>query len=333
MILKQPRHILLAISCFFLFFLLLLNPAEGVQLSFHGLQLWFQHMIPSLLPFMILSSMMIRLDLTGCLTTLAAPWIRPLMKINPPGIYVILMGFLCGFPMGAKLTAELYGRQKLSRQEASFLLAFCNNIGPAYVTGFVLPTLGLKHTLPYLFAMYGIPFCYGILLRHTLYRNAFSYELPTHTLSLPHKKKKNSFLRAAESSGFYPILDAIDDAILSSLFHIARLGGYMIFFDILNLIPQTLLSHIQIHGIGLPVFTSGLLEINSGISSLGSRLPLAILLLLPFGGFSCLSQTYCMIRDTDLSLCHYLLHKILLTILTLLYYTLWYLFFPASFLQ
>ena len=36
--------------------------------------------------------------------------------------------------------------------------------------------------------------------------------------------------------------------------------------------------------------------------------------LLPFGGLSCIAQTYSMIRETDLSLGNYVAHKVVQTV-------------------
>ena len=44
------------------------------------------------------------------------------------------------------------------------------------------------------------------------------------------------------------------------------------------------------------------------------------LILLPFGGLSCIAQTYTCIRDTGLSLWDYIQHKLYLTAITACYY-------------
>lgn len=308
--------------------LLLTHPQDSLTLSLSGLQLWLNKMIPALLPFMILSGIMVRLNLTEHFVKLLSPILTPLLQINLNGIYVMVMGFLCGFPMGAKVIADLYSAGRLSKKEASFLLSFCNSIGPVYFVSFVLPTLGLSRKLPYILGMYALPFCYGIFLRYTLYRSAFSYSI--HPRLPDHRLKK--ILSAAEASSRISLLDALDDSILSGLYSIAKLGGYMILFNILNLLPQAFLPGHHRAGPDPGAAVGCFLEITGGISRMGDSSPLTVLLLLPFGGLSCIAQTYSMIKNTDLSLQHYILHKIVLTGLTGLYYFLWYLLFPSTFL-
>ena len=143
-----------------------------------GLNLWFQKMIPSLLPFMILSGIMIQMALTEKFIFFLYPIIKPVFRISKNVCYVMFMGFLCGFPMGAKTIAQMLAHEKITRREGAFLLAFCNNIGPVYFCSFVLPLLNipLRESGPYLFGMYGLPFLYGLLLRYTLFRDLSSAE-------------------------------------------------------------------------------------------------------------------------------------------------------------
>lgn len=309
--------------------LLLTYPMESLAFSLTGLQLWFNKMIPALLPFMILSGMMVRLNLTEYFARIVSPVFTPLLHIRLNGIYALVIGFLCGFPMGAKTIAELYACRKLTKQEASFLFAFCNNIGPVYFVSFVLPTLGLTHKAPYLFGMYGLPLLYGIFLRYTVYRGIASP-------ALREKTKKGNLLSAAEQLSAKrkqeTLLDTLDDAILSGLYSISKLGGYMVLFNLLNLVPQILLRTVPVAGTDSGSLLNCLFEITSGISRVGNAAPLPILLLLPFGGFSCIAQTYSMIKETDLALKGYVLHKLALSALTAVYYGLFALLFPSAFL-
>lgn len=93
----------------------------------------------------------------------------------------------------------------------------------------------------------------------------------------------------------------------------------MILFNLMNLIPHILLGH------PLP-FLSPLLEITGGLKLLGTSAPLYSLLALIFGGFSCIAQTYSMIRQTDLSLRPYVYHKTVQTAVTAACYLLLYLY-------
>lgn len=60
-----------------------------------------------------------------------------LTGLSGEGAYAFVLGLLCGYPMGAKLTADLYHAGKISRQESEYLLTFCNNPSPAFLVTYV----------------------------------------------------------------------------------------------------------------------------------------------------------------------------------------------------
>lgn len=293
---------------FLLTFIILSFPAACLSFSLNGLNLWFERMIPTLFPFMVLSGIIIRMNLTSSFVKVLKPLIGRLFRLNDSCIYGIVIGFLCGFPMGAHVTAQLYTQKQINKKEASLLLAFCNNIGPVYFLSFVIPTLKLTGTVPYLFAMYGLPFFYGIFLRYTIYRKCITVQNHTTLSSSP-----------------ISLLSALDESIFNSLFSIAKLGGYMIFFNLLFIFPVLVLDLLPLSAHLSATLTGSigcLLEITGGIGMLKNKAPLWVLCILPFGGLSCIVQTYSMIKDTDLSITEYVMHKMILTSITVFYYLL-----------
>lgn len=308
---KQKFYTLMAVG---LTAVILLFPADCLSLALNGLNLWFGKMIPTLFPFMVLSGIMIRMNLTGAFVRMLNPVLGRIFKVNPSCIYGIVIGFLCGFPMGAHVAAQLCEQKQISAGEASFLLAFCNNIGPVYFLSFVLPTLfsgnispGIKLCL--LMGMYGLPLLYGLFLRYTMYRNIID----------PDGHKYYSGQRTIS------LAKALDESVFNSLTSIARLGGYMIFFNLLFILPDltSRILHLGSQASRTFVGSAGcLLEITGGIGLLGNQAPAFVLCVLPFGGLSCIAQTYSMIKNTSLSVTEYVMHKMILTALTVFYYLL-----------
>ncbi len=298
----------------YLIFLMLRYPALSLEYASTGLTLWFTKMVPTLLPFMILSGIMIRMNLTERFVGLLHPLLHRIYGTSRNGSYTIIMGFLCGFPMGARIVGELYEQHKLSREESALLLSFCNNIGPIYFLSYVIPTLGIDRPGRPFLLMYGIPLLYGFLLmriRPWMTRKVSSCENHPEARSLQ-----------ARQPGSCSLLAAIDASVLSGLIGIARLGGYMVFFNLLNIVFQPF-QHVNTNILNI---YRCLLEITSGIDYSGQSINFAILILLPFGGFSCIAQTYSMIRQTDLSLRPYVYHKTVQTAVTAACYLLLYLY-------
>lgn len=330
---KRLSHLLYTLLAFFLTALILLYPSRSLTYALNGLTLWFDKMIPVLFPFMVLSGIMIRMDLTDAFVRLLRPILAPVFRLSSTCLYVIAIGFLCGFPMGAHVTAQLYERKQLSRAEASLLLAFCNNIGPVYFLSFALPASGLSaaeipvfwmRTYPavFLMGMYGLPLLYGLFLRYTIYRRSISCCDKAKRFGWRIGQRGAAFCReGASSHTAISLPQALDEAVFSGLNGIARLGGYMIFFNLLFLLPSLLTQYLPSDLTGLIQGAMGcVLEITGGIGLMGGAAPLFVLCILPFGGLSCIAQTYSMIKNTDLSLSEYVMHKAILTAVTVFYY-------------
>lgn len=327
-------QLLFTLLALYLTYLLLRYPGQSLEYAYTGLILWFKKMIPTLLPFMILSGIMVRMNLTERFARFFHPLFHMLWGTSLNGSYVILMGMLCGFPMGARVIGELCSAGKLSEEEGAFLLAFCNNIGPIYFISFVMSTLSLSGNYTPFIIMYGVPLFYGFVLRCLVYITRHLHNLfgsKTRHFPSSHCFSSNYFssdyykslpIHAAssivntETAKTPSLLLAIDASVVSGLIGIGKLGGYMVFFNLLNImfipflaLPEKLLT-----------LCSCILEITSGISRCGSSGFYMILILLPFGGLSCMAQTYSMIKDTGLSISNYFFHKCIQTAITAIIY-------------
>ncbi len=299
--------ILPLITALLFVFLLLTNPVNSKILVNAGLSTWYKHMIPALFPFMVLSGFLLRSGLSMRLSAILSPILGRLFCLSPNCIYVIIMGFLCGFPMGANVVAESLSLNRINRREAELLLAFCNNIGPVYFISFAYaacPFLSLGTTIS---VMYGVPLLYGLILRHTRYR-----DIPyTKALISYNLRQDNNNIQQLKTNNY---LNAFQESLQKAITSILTLGAYMVIFNVLQLplynsfykVPENVLCILK-----------GLIEINSGISAITLHSELYIVvytLFLPFCGLCCFFQTYAMIKDTPLSLKKYFLHKIIQTI-------------------
>lgn len=310
---------------FIMTYCILTHSELSLHYAFMGLELWFNKMIPTLVPFMILSGIMVRMQLTEGFTTFVYPVIKPVFRVSRNVCYAMIMGFLCGFPMGAKTIQDLYCHNLITRREAEFLLAFCNNIGPVYFVGFVLPLLQRQLLFPYLIGMYGLPLLYGLVLRYTKFRDLSAIKIfdKKTEIYVSHISTKSVNV---DINPKYNLLTATDEAISSAIQSILSLGGYMILFNVLNLFPHILLNKA-------PIFMAPLFEISGGLRLLQDNFPLYVLLLVPFGGLSCIAQTYSCIKNTPLSIADYTFHKIMLVLMTTIYYIGWFLLSPSSFIR
>ncbi len=290
---------------------LLAFPGEALELSKAGLMLWFYTLLPSLLPFLILSGFLIHTGFLPPLLVKAKKFWKTCFGLSPMGGYALLMGILCGYPMGAKTTGDLYRNGQISKAEASYLLSFSNYPGPSFVAayictellgnpGLVLPTFGLLYVSGFL--------------------SSLPFRLAYKKNSRQNRNKQEFSLYAAEKApGALPLGEALDASIMNSFTSITKLGGYIILFSVLQGILRRLLAAFP----RLCCLVLGFTELSTGISALAqtglgfSGIYPLILAFTSFGGLCIAFQTKSMLSGTDLSLVPYLKGKALSFFLTL----------------
>ena len=112
-------------------------PQECLAAAKTGLALCGNVIVPSLFPFFVLSSLVVDLGLAGYLGRALEPVMRPLFRVNGSCATALALGFIGGYPVGARTAITLYRQGQCTKMEAQRLLAFCNNSGPAFILGVV----------------------------------------------------------------------------------------------------------------------------------------------------------------------------------------------------
>lgn len=262
-----------------------------------ALKQWYESMIPSLLPMMFLSNIVVDTQTAQAIGRFCNRTIFRFLRLSDSGCYCMLAGFLFGFPMGAKTTADMLQKQAISQKEAQYLISFVNCIGPMYMIHFVYARFSQYALWKFLFCIYGVSFLYGIFLRYICYR-------------------KETFVMTASSCDTkLSLLDAMYCSIPKCCRSILLLGGYMVFFQLSFLTVAHLLQSINIH----TLLCYPLLELTGGLCLLPTSAPLSMLCAyVTFGGSCCFLQTYSFLKPVNLSWRIYLMHKLLLSLLAYL---------------
>lgn len=288
---------------------LLFFSKESVELASKGLLIWYKNMIPTLFPFMVLSGFLVRTGMAAKLSKVFYPALRYIFPATPSMLYAIVMGFLCGFPMGAKVVSDLLESRQITPRQGEYLLAFCNNIGPLYMLGYVIPLFGWKNIFSIFTIMYGVPLIYGYLLSFLpSYRMLRGQTISTERSNAPSVESYGSSFQAS---------------LENSIQQISMLGGCMVFFNCLQIYPNLLRKYLPytIRGFYddfLYAPLCCLMEIGGGLEKLMST-PIAStymgLCYLTIGGLCCIIQTCFIIKETPLKLEIYIRHKMVQTLL------------------
>lgn len=285
------KQIFYAIASIAFFFLMLCFPKETLSGASDGLLLWFQIVLPTLLPFFILTNLLIHTNSIVYISYVCSPLLQRLFSVSANGSFAVLAGFLCGYPVGAKVTADLAKTKRISLSEAKYLLSFCNNTSPAFIMSYIV-IQNLKDEsllIPTMLILYISPVLCSFLFRkfYHINRNAIA------STDIKNSKLCFSF-------------EIFDNGILNAFENITKVGGYIILFSILFSFGKLLpITHL------LPF-----LEITNGIPHILSLFTdfevsyILILSLTSFGGFCAIAQTSAMLTDTKLSIVSYTIEKL-----------------------
>ena len=134
---ERVRDAMLGLALLCATLALMLYPQPAMEAARSGLRLCYNVIIPSLFPFFVLSSLVVELGLAGYLGRLLEGLMRPLFRVGGACASAVALGFIGGYPVGAKTAIGLYESGQCTRTEAQRLLAFCNNSGPAFILGVV----------------------------------------------------------------------------------------------------------------------------------------------------------------------------------------------------
>ena len=127
--------------CLLLFIAYILTaPKDAVNAASVGLVLWYTRVLPTLLPFVILSNILMDSNYLQYLNKITAPLVSRLIPVSDNGAFVLLSGFLFGFPIGSENCAALLASGKITRREADVLFIITNNICP--VPAQAVPSVG-----------------------------------------------------------------------------------------------------------------------------------------------------------------------------------------------
>lgn len=310
-----------ALILFFCFSYLLLKPETALCSARDGLLLWYHSIVPVLYPFMLLSNLAIRMQVLDSLLTVLSRPVCALLGCSQYGAFAVLTGYLCGFPMGAKITHDLHRQNLISKEEADYLYGFVNNPSPAFLISFVasdqLGRPGLKTVL--LGNVLGASLLYGILrslsFRKTGAASATSQTAPDRCAPCPATKAPP--VPEHGSSFSFALLDAcIQDATSGTV----RLGAYLVLFSILTGAVTCILP--TDHPFSLFCISS--IELTNGVRLLASStLPfrfkfLLINALCTFGGFSALAQSVGIARMDRTQSFSYIKSRVTATLLSIL---------------
>ncbi|MBP2654972.1 MAG: ylbJ [Firmicutes bacterium] len=318
-------------------------PKEAFDSAMTGLTLWWNVVFPALLPFFILSEILMGLGVVHFIGVLLEPLMRPVFNVPGVGAFALSMGLASGYPMDAVITSKFRQNHLCSSVEAERLLSFTNTADPLFMVGAVAvgmfgqPKLGVAIAL----AHYISSFLVGVIYRfHGRSRDCRTEE--------PAQQTGNIILRAfralykARQEDKRSFGQLLGDAVKSSMNTILLVGGFIILFSVLirivtivgltNVLAEIfsgLLSLIGFNTNLAPALVSGLFELDLGaMAASQADAPLVEKVaitgaIVAWSGLSVHAQVASIVIESGIRLVPYmiarLLHAILAAILTFVF--------------
>ena len=136
---------------FIILIALVVFPKESMDAGRAGIEICLYTIIPTLLPFFIISNILVSARLLDGVIRLFSPITRRLFGLSGNICFVYLTSALSGYPTGAKLTADLYKSNQISSHEAQRIALFSQITGPAFMTVIASSLLKIPDAFIYIF--------------------------------------------------------------------------------------------------------------------------------------------------------------------------------------
>ncbi|WP_442950652.1 sporulation integral membrane protein YlbJ [Paenibacillus sp. FJAT-27812] len=303
-------------------------PTETLHSSLRGLSIWWQVLFPALFPFFVISELLLGIGIVHFFGKLLDPLMRPLFRLPGIGGFVITMGYISGYPVGARLTAQLWEQRLVNRAEGERLVAFTTTSDPIFLIGAVsigffqnvalAPVLAAAH--------YGGGLIIGLLMRfHDRHAPPSSVDKNRAVAGEARKRRPSRIAEALKAMHDARLLDGrglgrlLQDAIQSALKLMIVVGGLVVFFSVV----MEMLTHAGIveamiealrylfNAIGLPEKLAdagiyGLFEVTLGARAAGTagtglmHQAAIAAWVLSWGGISVHAQIASLLSKTDM---------------------------------
>lgn len=281
-----------------LIILLITNNQLVLTGASYGLMLWYENIIPLLLPFMLISSIM------------ENSIINTYRKANRKNYLAIpsaiTLGIFCGYPIGAKTTAFFVKSGILSSTIGNIILPLCNNVSPMFFLGFIISRTLKNNISPILaYVVIYLPYLLTLILELLLYPKNHSHTKSNYFNNPSYIDKRN--------------------ICEESINQITMVGLYIMLCSIISefILSITWLNpYVSLYLVGITEITRGVTYINQS-NLLDEQIKTALILACTsFGGISSVMQTAKVIQGSGLSLFHYIAVKIVCAISTFYLYIL-----------
>ncbi|WP_415918434.1 nucleoside recognition domain-containing protein [Xylanivirga thermophila] len=212
--------------------LIIAFPQESFKSALYGLESWLKIVFPALLPFLICSEVLIGTGLVNFLSTLLSPIMYPLFRCPGSSSFIWAMSAMSGYPMGAKLVAELKQKGDIDKIQGQRILSFCSTSGPLFMAGAVgVGMLGSQQAANCIMAgHYASAIVLGLMFRFY-----GSNSKKQNYYKTTHYSLNNAFenMHQARQKDGRTIAELLGDAVRNSINTQLMIGGFIVLYSVI----------------------------------------------------------------------------------------------------
>ncbi len=295
------KTVLLSAILLFFAFAVIAFPDRYISTCFEGFCIWAESVLPSLFPFMVICSVLIK---TGAADLASKPLSKCCKKANLPSaaLPLFLMSACSGYPAGSRMLSEYRQNGLVSDADCKKLAPLCSTAGPLFITG----TVGYKA-----FGGGGA----GIKLLCACLISVISTSLVYCLLSKRRGQPATALNTAKKQT------DVLYDSFYGAFIAVCMAGGFIAFFFTLSHVLSDFNVFSPFAFALSPLFgsdcasaaLSGLCEATGGCFALAKAggffaLPLAGFLI-TFGGASIIAQQMCYLGKCKVNALYFIAFK------------------------
>lgn len=324
----------------------ILFPEDAFESSVSGLKLWFEVVLPALLPFFVLAEIMMGLGVIHFIGVILEPFMRPVFRIPGAGAFAVSIGLAAGYPLGAKVAGDLTRAKLATGVEGERLVAFANTADPLFLVGavavgmFGLPELGGTLAVSH----YAAVICVGFLMRFHAPKGPASPDPPRRG---PVWSRAFAAMHEARVKDGRPVGELFGDAVKESMNSLLFVGGTIIMFSVfirmlavagvVGWLVQALAPTLTAFGVGgslLDALIKGFVEITNGAQAASAanasllHKTVAAAGIIAWSGLSVHAQVAAMVYGTDIRVAPYIIARGLHAVLAAVFA--WVLMGPAQ---
>lgn len=340
---RRTKKLLTAAVSFLFMLLLIFLPGPALSGARRGLLLCGDTVIPSLFPFLVLSSFVIGSGLADSCGRFFEPLTRRIFRLPGCAGAALVLGAIGGYPVGANAVSQLCKTGSLTKRDAERLLCFAINSSPAFIIGAVgAGFLGSAQAGMLLYTAH-LAASVSIGLIMSAGKSGKSGKKSSKRSNRPWADK----VRTKESKTAGGFSGAFVAAVTGSASSIIVISAFVILFSSLNALMNATGITARIAGTASSIFPTpagdsqffsrafaGVLEVTNGCAAAaGSGGMTSVLLtaaILGFSGLSVQFQVISMISESGLSARPFILTRFLHMALSVLFAWALFSLFPQA---